>query len=46
VHLTGLLVIHPGSAAVAFAGVVIVTILAAESFDPRIIWDQQEQADE
>jgi len=46
VHLTGLLVILPGSAAVAFAGVVLVTIVAAESFDPRIIWDQQEQADE
>lgn len=46
VHLTGLLVILPGAAAVAFAGVVIVTIMAAESFDPRIIWDQQEQADE
>ena len=46
VHLTGLLVILPGAAAVAFAGVVIVTIIAAESFDPRIIWDQQEQTDE
>ncbi|MCB1853475.1 MAG: paraquat-inducible protein A [Pseudomonadales bacterium] len=46
VHLTGLLVILPGSAAVAFAGVVIVTILAAESFDPRVIWDQQEETDE
>lgn len=46
VHLTGLLVILPGSAAVAFAGVVLVTIVAAESFDPRIIWDQQEQVDE
>ena len=46
VHLTGLLVILPGAAAVAFAGVVIVTIIAAESFDPRIIWDQQEQVDE
>ena len=46
VHLTGLLVILPGAAAVAFAGVVIVTIIAAESFDPRIFWDQQEQVDE
>ena len=27
-------------AAVAFGGVVIVTMLAAESFDPRLIWDQ------
>ena len=46
VHLTGLLVILPGAAAVAFAGVVIVTIVAAESFDPRLIWDQQEKVDE
>ena len=46
VHLTGLLVILPGAAAVAFAGVVMVTIVAAESFDPRIIWDQQEKVDE
>lgn len=46
VHLTGLLVILPGAAAVAFAGVVIVTILAAESFDPRLIWDQQDKVNE
>ena len=46
VHLTGLLVIRPGAAALAFAGVVIVTIVAAESFDPRLIWDQMEEKDE
>ena len=46
VQLTGLLVILPGSAAVAFAGVVLVTMVAAESFDPRIIWDQQEDTNE
>jgi len=44
VHLGGLLVIQPGLAGLAFAGVVIVTMLAAESFDPRLIWDRQEQA--
>lgn len=26
----------------AFAGVVVLTLLAAESFDPRLIWDLQE----
>jgi paraquat-inducible protein A len=31
--------IAPGLGAVAFCGVVIITILAAESFDPRIMWD-------
>lgn len=39
VHLGGLLVIRPGIAALSFAGVVIVTMIAAESFDPRLIWD-------
>ena len=42
VHLGGLLVIRPGIAALSFAGVVIVTMLAAESFDPRLIWDNME----
>jgi len=46
VHLNGLLVILPGTAAIAFCGVVIVTIIAAESFDPRVFWDQQEQTNE
>ncbi len=40
IHLGGLLHITPGAAAVAFGGVVIVTMLAAERFDPRLIWDQ------
>lgn len=42
IHLGGLLVIRPGPAALAFAGVVIVTMLAAESFDSRLIWDVAE----
>lgn len=43
VHLGGLLVIRPGYAALSFAGVVIVTMIAAESFDSRLIWDQMEK---
>lgn len=39
VHLSGILVFRPGVAALAFAGVVIVTMIAAESFDPRLMWD-------
>jgi paraquat-inducible protein A len=31
--------IRPGSGAIAFAGVVILTMLAANTFDPRLIWD-------
>jgi paraquat-inducible protein A len=42
VHLGGILSIQPGIAALCFAGVVIVTMLAAESFDPRLIWDEME----
>lgn len=44
IQLHGLLLITPGAAALAFGGVVIVTILAAESFDPRLIWDQLGEA--
>lgn len=40
IQLGGLLVIRPGVAALAFSGVVIVTMFAAERFDPRLIWDQ------
>lgn len=42
VQLGGILVIRPGAAAVSFAALVIVTMIAAESFDPRLFWDQQE----
>jgi len=40
VHLGGLLVIRPGIAAYSFDGVVLVTMVAAECFDPRLMWDQ------
>jgi paraquat-inducible protein A len=43
VHLGGLLSIRPGFAASCFAGMVIITIIAAESFDPRLIWDEMEE---
>jgi len=46
VHLGGLLVIRPGGAALAFAGVVMITMVAAESFDPRLIWDQMGDSNE
>jgi len=38
--------IYPGAAALAFAGVVILTMLAAMSFDPRLIWDVTENTTE
>ena len=46
IHLGGLLVIRPGGAALAFAGVVMVTMVAAESFDPRLMWDRMESGNE
>jgi paraquat-inducible protein A len=39
VQLGNLMSIEPGPATVAFAGVVILTMLAAMSFDPRLLWD-------
>ena len=45
VHLTGLLVVRPGVAALSFAAVVILTMIATESFDARLIWDHSDEAD-
>jgi paraquat-inducible protein A len=46
IQLGGLLNIRAGPAAIAFGGVVIVTMLAAETFDPRLIWDQVEETND
>jgi paraquat-inducible protein A len=42
VHLGGLATIHAGPAALFFGAVVVITIFAAMSFDPRLIWDTEE----
>lgn len=39
VRLGNIATIEPGLGAVSFAGVVIVTMFAAECFDPRLMWD-------
>lgn len=39
VSFGSVITIEPGIGAVAFCGVVILTILAAETFDPRLMWD-------
>jgi hypothetical protein len=39
VQFGSVVTIAPGPGGVAFAGAVILTILAAESFDPRLMWD-------
>lgn len=40
VRFQNLATIEAGPAAVAFGGVVVLTMLAAHSFDPRLIWDK------
>ena len=37
--------VRPGTGATAFATVVVLTMLAAMSFDPRLLWDLQEDTD-
>ncbi len=40
VQFGSVVTIDPGFGAVAFAAVVILTMFAAESFDPRLMWDE------
>ena len=39
VQFGALVTINPGFGAIAFAGVVLLTMFAARSFDPRLMWD-------
>src|SRR5262245_5862266 len=39
VQLGSLATIQPGPGAIAFAGVVVITMFAAMAFDPRLLWD-------
>ena len=39
VRFGSVITIEPGVGAVAFCGVVILTMIAAETFDPRLMWD-------
>ena len=41
IQLGNVMSIHPGYAAIAFCAVVIVTMLAAMSFDTRLIWHKE-----
>ncbi len=38
--------VYPGMGAIIFATVVIATMLAAMSFDPRLLWDQRNKKEE
>jgi len=46
VKLEQLATVLPGPGIVAFASVVILTILASQSFDPRLIWDEPQASDQ
>jgi paraquat-inducible protein A len=43
VQFGGLMTIRAGAGAIAFGAVVVLTMFAAESFDPRLIWDPVEE---
>lgn len=43
VQLGNYMRVTPGPGALAFAGVVILTMFAAMSFDPKLLWDRLEQ---
>ena len=43
VKLGALVTIEAGPGAIYFAAVVVITIFAAQSFDPRLIWDVREE---
>lgn len=45
IRMGKLMSIYPGAAAMAFASVVVVTMLAAMQFDPRLIWDTPREKD-
>lgn len=46
VQLGNYMVITPGPGALAFAGVVLLTMFAAMSFDPKLLWDQLEREED
>ncbi|MBU0750865.1 MAG: paraquat-inducible protein A [Gammaproteobacteria bacterium] len=45
VQVNTLATIHAGPGAAAFGAVVVLTMFAAASFDPRLIWDMQEEGE-
>jgi len=45
VQLKALATIQPGPGAIAFGAVVVLTMFAAMTFDPRLIWDSLEKRD-
>ena len=44
VKLQRLATILPGAGLLAFCAVVVLTLLASASFDPQLIWEEEEEA--
>lgn len=44
VHFKSYALVLPGGGAVAFASVVVLTMMASMSFDPRLIWDAADES--
>ena len=42
IQMGNLMAILPGPAVLAFAGMVVATMLAADSFEPKLFWDEHE----
>ncbi len=42
IQMGNLMSVHPGEAAIAFAGLVITTMLAANTFDSKLIWQSKD----
>src|SRR5262249_47937061 len=43
IQLQPLMSVEPGPGVLFFAAVVVLTMIAAESFDPRLIWDNRKK---
>jgi paraquat-inducible protein A len=44
IQLQPLMSVKPGPGVIYFAAVVVLTMIAAQTFDPRLIWDTEEEA--
>jgi len=42
IQFDNIMSIHPGPAALSFAGVVLFTMLSAQAFDVRLLWDKEQ----
>jgi paraquat-inducible protein A len=45
IQLGNIMTVRPGVATVAFAGMVVTTMLASLSFDPRLLWAADDKDD-